>query len=256
MLWNARLTVAWTARHHRTAFSSLASAARRTTPSRSPVGFGNSNNLYGSFRGAGVISRYNTVGSGGRTTKRFVVPNEFGGDIRFRPGDKIQVEVVNFGPLGASVEVIGLGHGDSVPLLPADAPEAYAYGLILQEEIAYFRRARNNIDVVRGEILPAFVQQVRPEDGKLNISLRNYGGKAKSLDAGTQILERLQEAGGRLAIGEKSSPQEINDEFPGVSKSVFKKVCKRQRSSAIISCMIFIFMVSTIVSFVLAVSLL
>lgn len=153
-----------------------------------------------------------------------MVSNEFGGDVQFQKGDQIQVEVVNFGPLGASVEVIGLGHGDDVQLLPADAPEAYGYGLILQKEISYFRNARDNIDVVRGEILPAYVQHVRPEDGKLDISLRSYGGKAKSADAGTQILERLEKEGGFLPIGEKSTPQEINDEFPGVSKSVFKKV--------------------------------
>lgn len=146
------------------------------------------------------------------------------GDAHFAQGDEIQVEIVNFGPLGASVEVIGLGHGDDAPLLPADSPEAYGYGLILQKEISYFRNARNNVDVVRGEILPAYVQNVRPEDGKLDISLRSYGGKAKSTDAGTQIVERLEETeGGRLEIGEKSTPQEINDEFPGVSKSVFKK---------------------------------
>eukprot|EP00536_Pseudo-nitzschia_multiseries_P000935 jgi/Psemu1/179738/e_gw1.11.28.1 len=152
-----------------------------------------------------------------------MVSNEFGSEVSFRPGDKIQVEVVNFGPLGASVEVIGLGHGDDVPLLPVDAPEAYGYGLILQKEISYFRNARDNVDVVRGEILPAYVQKVRAEDGKLDISLRSYGGKAKSMDAGSRILERLKEVGGRLDIGEKSSPQDINDEFPGVSKSVFKK---------------------------------
>ena len=65
-----------------------------------------------------------------------MVSNEFGGDVQFQKGDQIQVEVVNFGPLGASVEVIGLGHGDDVQLLPADAPEAYGYGLNLQKEIS------------------------------------------------------------------------------------------------------------------------
>jgi predicted RNA-binding protein (virulence factor B family) len=75
---------------------------------------------------------------------------------------------------------------------------------------------------VRGEILPAFVQNVR-EDGKLDIGLRAFGGKAKALEVGDQILERLKYAGGTLPIGDKSSPEEINAEFPGVSKSAFKK---------------------------------
>lgn len=149
--------------------------------------------------------------------------NEFGGDIQFRQGDKVQIEVISFGPLGASVEVIGLGHGDDVPLLPADAPEAYGYGLVVQSEISYFRQARNHVDVVRGEILPAYVQKVRQEDGKLDISFRVPGGKAKSADAAEQILEVLEEAGGRLDIGDRSAPEEIRDVFPGMSKSVFKK---------------------------------
>jgi len=218
--------VAFTARcHHRTPFSSLASTGERTTQSWSPASVKKNNILHQLVLPFGTVgsSRCNAFSHRESFTKRFMVSNEFGGDVSFRPGDKILVEVVNFGPLGASVEVIGLGHGDDVPLLPADAPDAYGYGLILQKEISYFRSARNNVDVVRGEILPAYVQKVRVEDGKLDISLRSFGGKAKSLDAGARILERLEEAGGRLDIGEKSTPQEINDEFPGFSKSVFKK---------------------------------
>ena len=160
-------------------------------------------------------------------------------NTNFRPGDKIQVEVTSFGPLGASVDVIGIGHGVDVPLLePEETP--YATGLILQKEIAYFRSARGNIDVVRGEILPAYVQSIREveitrdddDDGddsspppiKLDICLRSFGGKAKSEEVGAMILERLQATeNGILDIGEKSSPVEINHEFPGVSKSVFKK---------------------------------
>jgi hypothetical protein len=144
------------------------------------------------------------------------------GATSFRVGDEIQVEVVDFGPLGASVEVIGLRHGDAADLLPAD-DEPHGTGLILQKEIAYFRSARNNVDVVRGEILPAFVQNVR-EDGKLDVGLRAFGGKAKAQEVGTQIMDRLKWVSeGTLPVGDKSSPEEINREFPGVSKSAFKK---------------------------------
>jgi hypothetical protein len=78
----------------------------------------------------------------------------------FQVGDQIQVEVISFGPLGASVSVVGIGHGGDVNLLPVDA-EPYATGLIVQQEIAYFRQSRDNVDVVRGEVLPAFVEKVR-----------------------------------------------------------------------------------------------
>jgi predicted RNA-binding protein (virulence factor B family) len=142
---------------------------------------------------------------------------------RFGPGDKVQVEVVSFGPLGASVEVIGKGHGEDADLLPADA-EPYGTGLILQKEISYFRSARNNVDVVRGEVLPAYIQNIREEDGKMDIGLRAFGGKAKSKEAGDQIMDRLNFIeGGILPIGDKSSPEEINKQFPGVSKASFKK---------------------------------
>jgi len=180
------------------------------------------------FARSGVSNNCRSTFHDGTTSRYFSTPGgkDDYGDIPaiFKPGDNIQVEVIQFGPLGASVEVIGLGHGDDVPLLPPDAPEPYGLGLIIQQEIKYFRESRNFVDVVRGEVLPAFVQNVREEDGKLDITLRSYGGKAKSTEVGSVILDRLRDMpDGRLNIGEKSSPAEINQEFPGVSKSVFKK---------------------------------
>lgn len=138
----------------------------------------------------------------------------------FRRGDKIQVEVSYFGVLGASVEVLGRSHEDD-SLIGEEEP-ALGSGLILQSEIRYFRLSRKNVDVVQGEILPAFVENVRP-DGKLDISLRPPGF-AKANILAKEILERLQSMpGGALNVGDKSSPSEIDEEFPGVSKSNFKK---------------------------------
>ena len=51
----------------------------------------------------------------------------------FKRGDKIQVEVISFGPLGASVVVVGRGH-DQSSLIPAD-DEPLGSGLIFQKEI-------------------------------------------------------------------------------------------------------------------------
>jgi len=131
------------------------------------------------------------------------------------------VEVVNFGPLGASVDVIGLSH-ESDAILP-EGGEPYTTGLIYQMEIAYFRSARDNVDIVRGEILPAYVQKVRDDD-KLDIVLRPFGGKQKSLDVGEQIMEQLKDSPeGILEVGDKSSPEDINLLFPGVSKTAFKR---------------------------------
>ena len=139
----------------------------------------------------------------------------------FRRGDSIQVEVVSFGPLGASVDVVGIGHSPDSVIAETEPP--LGQGLVLQREIHYFRQARNNVDVVKGEVIPAYVEKVR-EDGRMDICLRKPGGKAKAEDVGKLILERLEwNPTGRLQVGDKSSPEDISKEFPGVSKGAFKK---------------------------------
>lgn len=138
----------------------------------------------------------------------------------FQPGDRILVEILSFGPLGASVAVIGDSHDDA-SLIDENEP-ALGRGLILQREISYFRQARGNVDVVVGEVVPAYVERVR-EDGKLDVSLRAFGAQAKADELSTRILERLEASGGMLKIGDKSAPEEITREFPGVSKSSFKR---------------------------------
>ena len=78
------------------------------------------------------------------------------------------------------MDVIGIGHDDT-NLLPGDA-EPLGRGLIVQNEIHLFRQLRS-LDVVRGEILPAYVAERRP-NGDLAIGLRSFGGKAKAREVG------------------------------------------------------------------------
>ena len=121
------------------------------------------------------------------------------------------------------MDVVAHNSHDESDLIPETAP-ALGRGLILQTEIAFFRRSRRGLDVIAGEILPAYVESVREEDGRLNISFRIPGGKGKAQGLALDILERLKEAeGGRLDVGDKSAPDRIDDEFPGASKSAFKK---------------------------------
>ena len=138
----------------------------------------------------------------------------------FRKGNPIQVEVARFGPLGASVEIVAKSH-NSNELIPEDE-EPLGYGLILQREIGYFRASRGGLDVVVGEILPAYVDWVR-DDGKVDISLRKPGGKGKADDLGAIIMTKLKESGGEIPVGDKSSPSDINIAFPGASKASFKR---------------------------------
>jgi len=141
----------------------------------------------------------------------------------FRRGDKIQIEVVRFGHLGASVNVIGHGSHNENDLIPENE-EPLATGLILQREIQYYRAARDGLDVVLGEILPAYVENIRPEDGKIDISLRVPGGKGKAQDLAKIILNKLNASKNHMIdIGDKSSPEDINRILPGTSKASFKR---------------------------------
>jgi len=96
--------------------------------------------------------------------------------------------------------------------------------MVLQREIEYFRRSRGGADVVKYEVVPAYVESVREEDGRLDVSLRPPGGRAKAEELGETIVRRLEEAeGGMLPVGDKSSPGDIDKFFPGASKGSFKK---------------------------------
>jgi hypothetical protein len=211
----AKTTLAWSIRSTRClSSSSLPSSAQATLrrtlfsptlsfPQRSPT----------TAFSVSLRSFSESTGTGGET-----------GDVidEFQPGDKIQVEVISFGPMGASVEIIGRSH-DPDDLIPEGEPPL-ALGLVLQKEIQYFRQARDNVDVLRGEVLPAYVERVRPETQRVDVGLRAFGGKAKAEEVSKMILDRLEySSGGTLPIGDKSSPEDINAEFPGVSKATFKR---------------------------------
>ena len=128
----------------------------------------------------------------------------------FQRGQAIQAKIIKFGPLGASVTVEG-GDGD----------EVVTYGLVLQREIALFRERRGS-DVLAGEVVPAFVEQVR-DDGRLNVSLRPVDAP-RILDTAEQVLEALEGSpSGVIPIGDRSPPEDISAYFYGVTKSDFKK---------------------------------
>lgn len=131
-----------------------------------------------------------------------------------RPGAEILVEIDSFGPLGASVLILEGEEGNE---------ETVGTGLILQSEIHEFREKRDNVDVVVGEVLTAFAQQVRP-DGKVNVGLKPVG-KTKRLSLAENVLEQLQSSPtGSLPIGDRSPPEEIKRLLgDDVSKSAYKQ---------------------------------
>lgn len=86
-------------------------------------------------------------------------------------------------------------------------------GLIYENEI--FER------VSIGDRRRAFIKQVR-EDGKVDVALQKQGYAAVQ-DMSSIVLDALEDNGGSLEIGDKSSPEEIKETF-GMSKKNFKKI--------------------------------
>jgi hypothetical protein len=63
--------------------------------------------------------------------------------------------------------------------------------------------------------------QVRA-DGKVDVTLRPPGAKAKISDGVAKVIQMLRKGDGTLPLGDKSKPQEIYDRL-GLSKKVFKE---------------------------------
>ncbi|WP_286756067.1 S1-like domain-containing RNA-binding protein [Roseivirga sp. UBA838] len=76
-------------------------------------------------------------------------------------------------------------------------------------------------DIRLGDNRLGYIKHIR-EDGKIDVSLQKQGYEAV-LDMSDSVLNALREAGGSLALGDKSSPEEIQQAF-GMSKKNFKKV--------------------------------
>lgn len=138
----------------------------------------------------------------------------------FYPGTPVMVEVTGFGSKGAGVDIIGSSH-DEESIVDEDDPPL-GQGILLQHEIEYFRQARDGLDVVAGEVLPAYIEKRNEETGYYALCLRQYGGKLKTESVGAQIMKRL-ESGQGVPVGDKSHPDAIAELFPGVSKGSFKK---------------------------------
>ncbi len=86
------------------------------------------------------------------------------------------------------------------------------WGLIHKNELFKFLRP--------GMQESGFIREVRA-DGKISLSLQPIG-KVAADSLGEQILAKLREAGGSLALSDKSPPEVISRLF-GVSKGNFKK---------------------------------
>lgn len=86
------------------------------------------------------------------------------------------------------------------------------WGLIHKNEVFKFLRG--------GSQEKGFIKELRA-DGKISLSLQPVGQQARD-ELSEQIITALRDAGGSLALSDKSSPEAISKAF-GVSKGNFKK---------------------------------
>lgn len=112
-----------------------------------------------------------------------------------QPGQEVEVWVYNQTPLGYQVMV----------------NEQFA-GLLYENEV--FEELRI------GDKRTAWVKK-RREDDKLDVSLKPFGKEGMKSDR-EKVLEALKEAGGTLALGDKSEPEEISKKM-NMSKKAFKR---------------------------------
>tara|TARA_R110002126_G_scaffold200330_1_gene347951 strand:+ start:10156 stop:10989 length:834 start_codon:yes stop_codon:yes gene_type:complete len=114
---------------------------------------------------------------------------------RYNIGDKVDIIVSEQTELGYKV-VVNQRH----------------WGVLYKNEV--FKPLR------RGDMHSAFIAKVR-EDGKIDLRLTAATHK-QALELTGQILAKLQQNGGKLALTDKSSPELIYNAF-GVSKKAYKQ---------------------------------
>ena len=114
--------------------------------------------------------------------------------INFKPGDEVNLLIAESTPLGKKV-IINNSH----------------WGLIHTAEIFQ--------TLVYGKKIKGFIKTIR-DDGKIDVVLRKAGQDSIS-ELAQRILAELGQAGGFLALHDKSSPLEIQRAF-GESKKSFK----------------------------------
>ncbi|GGB08996.1 CvfB family protein [Agarivorans gilvus] len=122
--------------------------------------------------------------------------------------------------------------GDKVQLLIAGRTEL-GYKAVVNHQhwgVLYYDQVFKRIRA--GYSCEGYIQKVR-EDQKLDVSLEPIGIK-KAIDIGEQILTKLEQEQGYLALSDKSSPQAIAAIF-GVSKATFKKAIGRLYKEGLIT---------------------
>jgi hypothetical protein len=131
------------------------------------------------------------------------LPGSGSGYVR---GQKISVKLTQFGPLGASCTI----------------DDGKAYGLCTQDQIAWFRGVNKHELAVHDTITDAYVSGVT-EKGRIDVSLKEVGRSRVEIVKDI-VLNALEGSPSEsIPVGDKSTPQDIQFYFYGVSKTEFKQ---------------------------------
>jgi uncharacterized protein len=72
-----------------------------------------------------------------------------------------------------------------------------------------------------GQILRGYIKQIR-EDGKIDLTLKKHGYFQQIPDASADLMKKIKDSGGFIAITDNSTPEMIYETL-GMSKKAFKK---------------------------------
>ena len=115
-----------------------------------------------------------------------------------------------------------LEEGDEVSMLIFDSSEL-GYSVIFNNKyMGLLYRNEVYEELETGESRVGYIKKIRPADNKVDLSLRPLGFDF-ILDSRDSVLDMLRETGGVLALGDKSSPEDIRQQLK-MSKKAFKQV--------------------------------
>ncbi|MCO4294362.1 S1-like domain-containing RNA-binding protein [Solitalea sp. MAHUQ-68] len=110
--------------------------------------------------------------------------------------------------------------GDEVELIIADRTDLGYNAIVNKKYMGLLYHNEVFEHLYPGDVKKGYIKQIR-EDDKIDLSLQAIGYK-QVLDFKTTLLNQLEKNNGVLALGDKSSPDEILNELK-VSKKIFKK---------------------------------
>lgn len=118
-------------------------------------------------------------------------------------------------------EIEGINEGDTVDLIIGNKTELGVNVIINEEYAGLVYNDDIYIPITKGDKITGYIKTIR-EDNKIDVTLQPMGYKKQIEPNAQKVLDVLGRRGGKLALGDNSSPEMIKDTL-GMSKKNFKK---------------------------------